>query len=479
MSAMQSDPHVHYQYKTSDKTSFASVTVEDRWPIILTAAIDDVHRTTGTLQDDTELREGKAIVEALAKLKYEIQHNRQMTPIADDGQPDVHGYNEELEQLEYPYWHDVPWLYSECYLYRRISTFFTLSSRWKSYDVFGRQKLSTFKSSQPAVVELAARYRLLVGQLTSGPAKDLSAEETTAAEQELFTEMCEICLWGNATDLSLLTNLSYEDLQKLQGSKARKAAEANIIVNDFSKAFQLLKTAQNDKSKQERRVDIVLDNAGFELFVDLVLAGYLIASGLATHIVLHPKSIPWFVSDALPKDFSELLNALADPQEFYASLASDDQNSTPLSNDEVDNIKALFDHWSSLHAEGSLIIRPNRFWTHAGTYWRMPATASSLYEDLRTSELVIFKGDLNGRKLLGDVMWDPTTPFSEVIGPLGIKGQGLRLLQMRTCKADVVAGLPQGEDERLRDTEGGGGDTGARKWTWTGKWAVVQYHDGK
>ena len=30
-------------YKTSDKTSFASVSAETRWPTIITSAIDDVH----------------------------------------------------------------------------------------------------------------------------------------------------------------------------------------------------------------------------------------------------------------------------------------------------------------------------------------------------------------------------------------------------------------------------------------------------
>lgn len=55
----------------------------------------------------------------------------------------------------------------------------------------------------------------------------------------------------------------------------------------------------------------------------------------------------------------------------------------------------------------------------------------------------------------------------------------MRTLALRTCKADVVVGLPQGEDERLRATENGGGDSGARKWAWSGKYAVVQLCDGK
>ena len=164
---------------------------------------------------------------------------------------------------------------------------------WKNYDIFNRQKLSTFKSSRPAVIELAARYKDLKAQLRSNTPETLSPEQKAQAEQVLFLEMCEICLWGNATDLSLLTNLTYEDIQKLQGSKARKAAESNIIVNDLPVAFSALKRVQAQKPQGERRIDIVLDNAGFELFVDLILAGCLLESGLATSIVLHPKSIPW------------------------------------------------------------------------------------------------------------------------------------------------------------------------------------------
>lgn len=361
----------------------------------------------------------------LARLKYELQHDRQLTPIPNDGGSDVVAYNEELEARENPKWHSVPWLYSECYLYRyvylryrnayvlmtpgrRISSIFKQTQHWKSYDVFARQKMSTFRSSRPAVIELAARYKDIVTELESKHtikgAK--TQEDLEEAEKILFVEMCEICLWGNATDLSLLTNLSYEDIQKLQGSEARKASEKNIVVNDLDKAFKVLTAAQK-LDKKERRVDIVLDNAGFELFVDLILAGYLLAAGLATTIVLHPKSIPWFVSDVLPHDFASLISALADPQAFYTTISDDEKHAgktpPPLSDTEVANLKFLFDHWSRIHAEGQLVLRPNDFWTAGGSYWRLPKTEPSLFEDLKESELVIFKGDLNYRKLTGDV----------------------------------------------------------------------------
>ena len=362
---------------------------------------------------------------------------------------------------------------------RRVATCFSLSSQWKSYDIFARQKMSTFRSSRPAVLELAGRYHELITEMEK---RDIQhSTEADEAEKGLFMEMCEICLWGNATDLSLLTSLTYEDIQKLQGSDARKASEKNIIVNDLEAAYEVLKKGKRD-GKRERRVDIVLDNAGFELYVDLILAGFLLSSGLATNVILHPKSIPWFVSDVIPADFGALLNALASPQAFYSTPSDDEKNTgttpTPLNEKEEKELAFLFSEWSQFHAEGQLTLRSNRFWTEGGSFWRLPSSDARLLEDLKENELVIFKGDLNYRKLTGDAEWDPTTPFKTAIGPMG-PGSGVNILALRTCKADVVVGLEPGLDEKLRAMEGGGGDSGQRQWAWNGKWAVVSFSSGK
>jgi uncharacterized protein with ATP-grasp and redox domains len=269
--------------------------------------------------------------------------------------------------------------------------------------------MSTFKSSRPAVVELAGRYKALALEAERGN-EGLTPEQVEQAERVLFAEMCEICLWGNATDLSLLTTLTYEDIQKLQGSEARKAAEKNILVNDMDAAYDVLRDARKTKKAgEERRVDIVLDNAGFELFVDLILAGYLLSAGLATTVVLRPKVIPWFVSDVIPKDFANLLNALANPQAFYTATDDDSgRKDEPLSDKETHEIQFLFEQWSRFHAEGKLVLRPHVFWTGPGSYWRLPKIAPDLYEDLQEAELVLFKGDLNYRKLTSDVSYEPS-----------------------------------------------------------------------
>lgn len=398
-----------------------------------------------------------------------------ISPLLEDGGSDILDYNRELESLKPVKWFGAPWLFAECYLYRRISTSFSLSDHWKSHDVFHRQKASTFRSSLPAVLELANKYQQIVSTLHSA-----TTPASPEQEQLLFIEMMEICLWGNATDLSLLTSLTYEDIQKLQGAEARKKAEKNILANDLPQVYEVLRKARDDaQAGAERRIDIVLDNSGFELFVDLILAGYLLETNLATTVILHPKSIPWFVSDVLPHDFLDLLSALCNPTEFFCKAAEGGEgDSTPpttLTEEQNASLSHLFTNFSTHHAEGRLLLRPNSFWTTAHSFHRFPHVEPELKSDLDDSELVIFKGDLNYRKLTADAMWPPTTPFKDAIGDMA---KGGRVLALRTCKADVVVGLPEGVDEKLRE-ETGEGNTKARKWAWGGKWAVVQFVDGK
>lgn len=72
--------------------------------------------------------------------------------------------------------------------------------------------------------------------------------------------MIQADLWGNATDLSLLVDLKYEDLQKLQavGEAAQKEQAAKILRDDLPRVWELLKTVKGG------RVDFVLDNGRWQ-----------------------------------------------------------------------------------------------------------------------------------------------------------------------------------------------------------------------
>jgi hypothetical protein len=446
----ETDPSEPF-YNTGDKSSFAYKSALERWPVIITQIIDDVYKSVNALDAEKEkdkLKEGQRIIEAIAKIKYEETHDRPLEPLEDDGGADIEDYNDELALLDAPSWFNVPWLYSECYLYRKIRILFTRSQHWQRHDPFFRAKDETFRSSSAAVEELAVRYGQLVQDLKSHAYESMSQE----AQEVLFMEMSQIALWGNATDLSLLTNLTYDDLQKLQGAEAIKQSQKNILVNDLQQVWVFLCPLRDG------RIDIVLDNAGFELFADLVLAAYLLETGVAKEVVLHPKDFAWFVSDVTPPDVDHLFKCLADASYF------------PDAKDK-EALHHMTERWTQLYKEGKIRVRPDPFWTTAHPFTRLPSMAPALLRDLTTSDLVIFKGDLNYRKLVGDAVWPSTTPFTHAIGHFADKN--VRILSLRTCKADVCVGLAEGLEEKLN------AEHGKLPWRTNGKFAVVSFHDGK
>ncbi|KAI2895520.1 hypothetical protein CBS63078_8537 [Aspergillus niger] len=465
---MEFDPSIP-GYSTSDESSFAFISAHERWPIILDGIIADVSETLSSTKNSDARAEGLKIIQGFQALKAEIQSDAKLLPLEIDGSTEIVDYNKELAQRK-PTWFNVFWLYGECYLYRRIDSLFSQSINWKGYDVFARQKKSTFQSSKTAIVELAARYKTV---LSTAALKDSTVEAFH------FKEMCEICLWGNATDLSLLTSLTYEDIQKLQGAEARKSQEKNVLINDIPVVYDVMNKVRQDKGAGGR-VDIVLDNSGFELYVDLLLAAFMLSTGLASKVLLHPKSLPWFVSDVVPADFTDLLMAVSEPESFFGGdiKNKEQETGTVLKEHEKGGLDFLCAQWNAFRKSGKLIVQENPFWITANSYWRLPYIAPGLFGELRESDLVIFKGDLNYRKLTGDVKWDPTTSFSEAIGPLG-QGSGVRTLALRTCKADVVVGLAEGQDEGLRNAHHSESAPKERRWAWTGKWAVASFYDGK
>ena len=192
-------------------------------------------------------------------------------------------------------------------------------------------------------------------------------------------------------------------------------------------------------------MDIVLDNAGFELFTDLCLAEFLVASGIVQRIVLHPKSFPWFVSDVTQTDIDWTLDQLA------------------TSNDEF--LARIGKLWKDRFINKTFSVFHNNFWTLPYDYVQMQSEAPGLYKELGKSNLILFKGDLNYRKLARDRKWNPTTPFDTALDQF----QPAPLVALRTLKCDLVVGLKPGQaEEAQRKSE---------KWMLTGDFGVVQYLD--
>ena len=434
---------------TSDNGTMAQETAKTRWPRIVNDMVEDVQQTVREAElTSVNKEEGVQVISMLESLRDEISGDAPLSPFINPPDSDLQWFNHYIESASKLSWQHAPWLFAECLIYRRVHSILAQSQHWKSYDIFERQKKSTFLQSKTAVQELAGRYL---------DAAERSKERARSPEQDfaLFAEMAQIALWGNATDLSLLSRLSLEELSLLQGREAIEKSQQNIVDNDLAEVWSYLTSAEYSLSDQ--LVDIVLDNSGFELFTDLVFAAYMLEQGLASKIRLHVKDFPWFVSDAMQSDIEWLRTALASSENFSARR-------------DTDPLCRRFDH---LFTSGKIEIVSSWFWTAGSSYYDMPERALPLLTDLRTRDLVIFKGDLHYRKLTNDALWPHTTPFTRALGPLGNES-GLKILSLRTNKADVCVGLES--EQQLQQLDEICPD---RAWVRNGKYAVASFSDGK
>jgi hypothetical protein len=275
--------------------------------------------------------------------------------------------------------------------------------------------------------------------------------------------------------------MTEEQIRSLQstGGEHLASTEQNILGNDMERIWDTIQA--NRAKKDPRRIDFVLDNAGFELYCDFVYgagnkpsftlslfangqplftADFLIQSGLATQVRFHGKRYPWFVSDVTKKDWDWLLNNMC-----YGNLFT---NASPA---ELQALRMLAQRWKQYERDGKWIYEQHPFWCTGYTYWDMHSVAPDLFLHLSRSDLVLFKGDLNHRKLTYDCAAPASTPFEQAIGPMSNASGAPNIVSLRTIKSDVVVGLGRDGDEiakRLDNQEPG--------WKISGKYVSYSQH---
>ncbi|KAF9015687.1 hypothetical protein BDQ17DRAFT_1228782 [Cyathus striatus] len=445
-------------YRGYHEYSFAHATMQSRLPTILGKAIEDTIRTLNGQSSEERIVDLAECINRMWDLMNDLSGNAKLRPIIDDSEADVALWNKEIAKyFQGKDFMNAPWLFAEAYKYRRLHECFSISKFWSDYDVFYRQKCDTFSRSSDAVFELSMRF--------AEPFKisdELSPEGKLEAERHMFLELTQVCLWGNSTDLSLLINMTEEQIKALQstGGDHLAATEKNILGNDLNRLWETVKTL---REKTGGRVDFVLDNAGFELYCDCVYADFLIQSGLANQVRFHGKRFAWFVSDVTKKDWEWLLNTMVYGQLFPKATDT-----------EIESLRRLGARWKQYEKEGKWVYEQHPFWCTGYTYWDLHSEAPDLLLHLSRSDLVIFKGDLNHRKLTYDCAAPASTPFEVAIGPMASAAGAPKIASLRTIKSDVVVGLgTQGDEiaEKLDEAEPG--------WKISGKYAVVLLSEGR
>ncbi|HEY9633886.1 MAG TPA: damage-control phosphatase ARMT1 family protein [Coleofasciculaceae cyanobacterium] len=395
----------------SEEGSFAYFTLIQRMPAIVQRVIDENDFPS-------------SIVENLETLIHQLPDGT--VRMLNDKGPDVADWDKYLEPFLENRWIDIPWLFAEVYFYRRIieATHYFLPGSFQGVDPYEYQKRRGLKTAIDSIVELSARVNVW----------STTQQHGDGTSRTGLIALLYFALWGNRADLSLWPinpGESEETRQEIHLEQSHILADDTALIADTVAKFDGV------------RIDLIADNAGFELVCDLCLADFLLASKAAEKLYLHLKPHPTFVSDATIKDVHDTL-------EFLAAQDNGD-------------IQSLAHRLQDYIAQGRLVCREDFFWTAPLMFWEMP---EDLKRELAQSGLILSKGDANYRRCLGDRHWSFTTSFQDIVCYFPAPFTALR-----TLKSELAAGLQPQQVEALNREDS--------QWLTNGQWGVIQFVDSR
>lgn len=381
----------------TDRGSFAEETIKRRLPEIARRVLTENVLTTEAAT-------------AMDRLIAEIPHEW-IRPLTNPQAPDFQQWQTAIDENRKANWLETTWFFAETYFYRRIIE--AVAYFESGFDPFSYQKQQGLLAETKRLASLAA-----------AGAGDVDRWQTAVCRRFLIA-----ALWGNQADLSLWT-ADMDDKPDHQDDNARLS---HMLVDDSRDVAHYL------DGLEAVRVDFILDNAGFELVNDLLLAHYLLATAKARTVQLHVKSHPTFVSDAIKDDVQTTITFLMGHTNHVWQ--------------QIGNRLAHFLDEGRLQTPGHL------FWTSPWLGWQMPA---DLKETLAQSNLIISKGDANYRRAVGDAHWPYTTPYQDVLNYFPAP-----IIFLRTCKSDVLLGITEAQKEQL--------DSQEPNWDTNGRWGLIQF----
>lgn len=330
------------------------------------------------------------IVDSLAALRDEIVSGRWRE--LGEATPDRGFWAAAMRPYVGRTWLELPWYLAEAFFYRRVleATRYFQPGAWQGFDPYGTTKATEWRAG--------AAPRQLEDALSGLP-------ETRPAR---FEVLLHHSLWGNRTDLSYNVALSV-------GRPAHPEMDRSyLLVDDSARVWDFL------VRRPRGQVILICDNTGTELLMDLALVDFLLSERLAREVVLHLKPQPFFVSDAM----------LADVEAGLASLEHAGKAGRTL--------RARLTHFREAGR-----LQCFCHWVYASSlcYFQLP---DDLRQRLAAADLVLLKGDVNYRRIVGDVHWPPTTPYVEVTAYFPAPS-----VNLRTLKGELITGLAPGQAEAL------------------------------
>jgi hypothetical protein len=401
--------------------SFAFQTLSKRIPIMLTKTIDSLCRNNISSE----------IIKEISALKSELVRNKEFSPLKHKivstdssllfSEIELHLWNERISMNNETFF-SAPFLFSECYIYRRLFDIF--NGFPLNFDWFEEMKRESFSFND--VVPVGHRLCALLSTLSN--------------DFDIFSEFLRYSLWGNQADLSM----NVDDDCCITRHNSKSNLSSFILIDDSLLAWERISSYPN------KPIVFLLDNSGVELFMDLCLADYFLSFNKTTACVyFYVKCFPWFVSDTTFYDVEWLLNHLE---------LKDDKE-----------ISKLVSRWRKYILDSKWIFKSHLFLSSFYPFQNSLPLCDDLFQ--LDASIYIFKGDLNYRKLVNDVKLDNQfiSSFRDCVALKNVP-----ILSLRTAKCDVICGLKEGQAEMLDKAEGiSSGET--QNWLVNGKYAVINY----
>jgi len=361
--------------RTDTTNAFAHHTLEVRVPTI----VRDVLAREPSLPN--------TVAEAVARLAEELETGAPLPPLRGDA-AGAEELRRALATRGGEGWLSTDWLFAETYAYR------TLIERMQFWSL----GIDPFRSNKHEEYGGSAHAEALAAAL----ARSRAALELGARAHDLLGG----ALFGNRIDLSFAASRS----------RGLTVDSDDLLIDEREAAVRHLLGGTGP-------LHVVVDNAGTELTLDLVLVDFVLHE-LRVPVVLHVKTHPTFVSDATAADVYGFLGASRGALPVHRELRVRDADP------EVGAWAARLRR--ALEA-GTLEVADHPFWTGPESLWDLPA---ELVARFRNARLVLLKGDANYRRAVGDAVWPVDAPFGDVTTYFPAP-----LCALRTLKSDPIVGV--------------------------------------
>ncbi|OEH77455.1 duf89 fructose bisphosphatase [Cyclospora cayetanensis] len=340
----------------------------------------------------------------------------------------------------------IPWILAEVYCYRRILHAFDFFRTL--YDPFLYQKMAGLSAAAAKADVYGQQVAALLQQHPSGgDTKDRNTKPSPALYKHQIRSAVFASLEGNAGDLSLWPAKLCEEIGEpaQERGKPQSVGEQEgtffggphswLLADDFEAFFEDLcnrsKNCGCSSNSQCSRcsgvVHLWTDNAGGELLSDLLLCSCLLLTGAARSIRLCVKQQPTYVSDVTKPDLEMTIR--------WMQSQGQDVN--------LSRWGALLREWL---VAGVLIVSASFFCCSPLELRRAPKPIVSLWE--KEAALIILKGDMNYRRLIGDRAWRTDTPFASVAAYCCT-----RVLALRLLKAELGCGMRREKTDAAEATD--------------------------